>query len=1208
MLFSGHKQRSISDQTGNLEFNWTMSLSNQTGGCNVGLSGAKTFQFQFKSGKIYDTSGNFVQSYENNVAFNISGQLSANSYDYSIDGELIALGNPINTGKLSWLFIDPTNVNINFDGYIKGSVPDYSLTSGAAYLYENYTVTGRIVNNNPNIAFRIFNASLGQVSGVGPYTLSSFTTGDIYNTGYILFTSDQIGLSDYLVPVTLDTNFGQVTYNFLISGDYGVVPDVYLNISPDTTNIVNGIAKNYLAQFSNYPSGAPLGITLEYLSGITGNIYFYTGVTKSITGDLTGTIVGQGYLSQTVTGIVSGIDPKTSVNETGVGTGVLNSQLITATGAVSGTYEIPVYGKGQGNLEVDYQASGQGFGGYTGTIPLSGGYLNLVGYNFVGTGDNPGVATGLVPVGTGVIFVNPTGCFSLSSGLAYGTGYYSGILSVSKVYEGEIVVPYNILAVGWATGDYIAGTVDSNFNRSFEQGQYVFTKFYSGTATQIFASTGAFDPSDCISPQVTTGLIIGTFGLSAILNCDSVSTFPTISVSGIPTLIYDENGSGVSGASVVLVEPSGGFGINETTASWLSGNQIRTLTSRPGITPSGTGLFQNVIGNCLAPGSQASTGVEHQRIWKETIQTSGGSGTFDSLDNTFYKVSTQFNLTGTGTFNSGVSGIVTQDYAAMSFWISGEGLKTIGLRGLNPSANRALEFYLLKSGVQTNVWGANGIQDFLSGSSDAFDRWRVPMMDGVDVDDDTVVVLDNLTSGFYRLFVVEAPVDPDPVIYFKSSIFTGCESNGNILIQIAASGNIHQRIWFELKDYEDLTARSGVNYSPIHLRYTDPASQITGQPYTYFGGFFNPNTDTEEVLYEFTIPVYDNANYGGPHQFRMTLSNLSGATSDSRSTALVSIFDNDVTGLSVVTGFSYGTGLSGFITGITGLYAPDPMCIPTGELPPPATPTYYPYLTQPNPAPEGCPDYEPTCCECGNLSQITGLCNGVPTIGYVLNAGDRCGQMNIDTNFACNNDLICSPQTSFSSAVIANYLQYGDDSWMYAGPICSAKSSVFKYISTIKGPMDDDFVSSSKSLEVRVVSDGCLVKTLSPSTGCFSTGELVLGSEATCDYLGTCYGTLYPSSGLENCVDYSKKQRVGRKKTLPIGPSCQTEHVFLRVRNTYYDYAGDAGDYTYGFGFTGWTEGRGGPAQIDCPPPPRNSYPIFPGSGEYRNNGTIQLF
>jgi hypothetical protein len=62
MLFTGEKRRSIADQTGTIDFRFSLSFDNTTGECLIGLSGTRNFHFEFKKGKIYDTVGNFVQS------------------------------------------------------------------------------------------------------------------------------------------------------------------------------------------------------------------------------------------------------------------------------------------------------------------------------------------------------------------------------------------------------------------------------------------------------------------------------------------------------------------------------------------------------------------------------------------------------------------------------------------------------------------------------------------------------------------------------------------------------------------------------------------------------------------------------------------------------------------------------------------------------------------------------------------------------------------------------------------------------------------------------------------------------------------------------------------------------------------------------------------------------------------------------------------
>ncbi len=819
MIISGLKKRSISDQTGNVEFNFSIN-STATGYTRVGLSGTNVFGFTLKNGNIYDNSGYFVDSYEKGVAVNISGQVGNTSCDYYVDDNLIALGAPVTSGKYSWLFVD-SKEPVDFNGFIKGQIPNYSTEVTGKYRYENFIVTGKIINNDSGRAFRILDASIDQPSS--PYSIYDFTTGNITGTGYLRLTSDQIGLSDYIVPITLETNFGQVNLNFVVSGDYSVVPDLYLNVSPDSLAVLNNDAKNYTIQFANFPSGGSLGVSLAYAGGTTGNIYFFKEqVSSLINQNLTGDISGCGRLTTVKTGIVSGLDPKTSIWETGSASGILSSNTICATGDVFYDYSLPVYGFGKGLLQIDYLASGNSTGFYNGIVPLTGGYLDTVGYNYLGTGDFPGVASGVVPTGTGSLLVFPTGCVSVGRNLNLGSDYYSGIIVADKAYSGPLSLPYKTLAVGWATGDFISGFVDSNFSLNFEQGQYRFLKFFSGVVSGTMLSTGLFEPTGCIKDNtVSSGILIGTFHLDALLDCGVLTGMPYITVSGKPSQVYDAQKRIVQPNSVVLIKPSGGFGTTETSYHHNSGFYTRTLTSRMGHTSSGDGFFQNVIGDCLFVGQandEASLPKMGDNIWKETINSTSGSGTFDSPNNILGKVSTDMYLKGTGDFDSitnpAVSGYdSTFDSGVMHFGVYGTGKKTVALRGLDVDGvgGRVLEFNLYKNGIYQ--WGGlQGTNDpgVFRDSNNPWAKWRTNVTAGTRIDD-TVIVLDDLDSGYYSLYAFAVPeVKPD--IFFKSTVFSGCESSDNMYFTVCVTGAIKKRVLVELEEYEEITAHSGVNY------------------------------------------------------------------------------------------------------------------------------------------------------------------------------------------------------------------------------------------------------------------------------------------------------------------------------------------------------------------------------------------------------------
>lgn len=962
MIFNSFSKRSISDQVGVTDFNFNITMPNTTGACNFGLSGSQVFQFNLKNGKIYDPSGYFVNDYQVNNLTNISGQVGSGVYDYYINGELIALGNPWPTGKYSWIFINPSGMTADFTASIKGKLPNYNLPPADIYRYQNYTISGKIINNNPGINFRIFNAQI--LDTTSPFSIQSFTTGNISNTGYLVVSSTELGLNDNVLPISLDTNFGNVQFPWTITGDYGIVPDLFLTVSPNETIIIDGVTKNFTTQYSNLPSGGKLGFYLSYYSGYTGNVYYFTGASKLVSGALSGVITGRAQLSQNISGVVSGIDIKTLINESGAGSGILSTDYLVPTGNFSFNYNIPVTGLGNGSIQLNYLASGIVTGSYSGIVSITGSFLQSLAYNFTGYGNNPIVTSGIITIGTGTIIVYPTGCLGINSGLLINTDYYQANLALSKVFSGIISYNFNTLGVGFATGGKVSGIVRTDFAKNFEPGYYQFSKYFSGNASGNMLNTGAFDPMSCSIAGLTSGQLVGTYSYSADLTCSQRLALPDIQIIGLPAQVYDGNQI-VQNPNYVIGIAVTGISYIETSDSVISGNYTRTKISRNGPTASGTGIFSNPIRDC---------GLPLQGFWKESLGSSnvisGISGYIDNVaDNNFSKLSTYFGITGSGYYDEVSDNFILQDSGFINFRIRGTGAKHILFKGLNfdSETTRQIDMRLFKNGI--DMYGSfNGINNTTLSRADS-------NLVGVNYYD-TFFELTNLTSGFYSLMVTIQESD-FPVIAFSQPFYSGCEDSKYIIATVnLVTGVLKQAVYFET-DYTDGTARSGVNYQPINFKYLNSFDQAI-TPYTYSGAFLEPGMES----FSWAIPVYDNASFGYNHLFDLTIKNPSGCkiNGDNSYTQTVNviILENE----------------TGMVTGdpnFTGVFYPPYICVqPTLPAPPPNPCSTYPPLpgcgfNDPNPPKgpsTGC--YNTNCCKCHAYKSITGLCYGFPISGQVV--------------------------------------------------------------------------------------------------------------------------------------------------------------------------------------------------------------------------------
>jgi len=1164
MIISGNNKRSISDQTGNVDFLFSVTPDQNSGMFSFGLSGEnRTLDFRFENSRIYGPDNKLVSSYEKDTPTIVSGQAGQSSYDYYINSNLIALGSPCSSGKLSWFYFN-SQFPVDFNGYVKGSLPSYEIDSTGKYLYQDYIVTGKIVNKNPNTKFRIFDVNINQ--GSSPYEVQGFTTGDIENTGYIYITSDQIGLNDYILPLILKTNFGDVDVNFVISGDYSQIPDVYLNISPDSTNVINNVGKNYNIQIANFPSGTEVGISLTYESGVTGKIYSFEEKVSDLTGRyLSGLVTGSRVFSSFEYGAVSGLDPKTNIWETGAASGDLSTNPIYATGFVSYNYEITGYGLGQGNLQIDFEVSGLSSGFYSGTVPLNGGLVALLAYNFPATGNSPGFATGIAPTGYGTIFVRPTGSVIIS-GLNPVTDYYSGIITAEKTFSGPISTNYAVTGVGWATGELFSGTVTTTFASIFEQGLYTFTKFYSGLIQGSQIATGIFDPSKCLGEQPqSSGLISGNFSFTKVLGCELLSGDVAIPITGYPSIIYA--GGVVSDASnTLLVQPSGGFGQLETSEQALKGFFTRTKTSRMGDTPSGKGYFSNVINDCIS--NRGASEDLYASMWREEIQTISGSTRFDSQDNYIKSFSSFMTLSGTGGPANGSGAFVGQDSGVLFFEISGSGGKTVALRSILTSSSSIIDFYLYKNfSPYAEGWNKAGIS--FNGDTSIESPWQkwsevlsTTIFGKVHLND-TIVVLEDLSSGYYSLYAFARPL-PTPQVYFESPIFSGCENGKNILISISASGVTSERAWFEMTNYNEITAHSGVNYDPVFLAYQNTGLNVNGNRF-YVGGYFEPNDGTVQTQ-SFTIPIYDNAAYGTTHEFEVSLSNPSGCVLGATSTALVQIIDNDFrkgTYTDYVRHFTVGNDIitgnnddiawlpSGIPFGDSNIpgapWIPVGIKIPTWEavtpddslwydcigeiesVAPQAAPACYPncpteaYVkvttlegrvdnnNRPVSKTISCPE-EP-CCSCQEAETQSITCPGYGTLtSKVLKAGKKCDSLQVHG--------VCS-----------------SSDYSYIGEVCAALGSTPVFDFSSDGPC---------SYKVYLIPKSQLTDPLGgpfiPTTNCedYSFGY--------CDVHGTCIG-YGPGANVSQVYSINNAKNYAAKTNGKVssGPACEKLLVFLSV-------------------------------------------------------------
>jgi hypothetical protein len=283
MTISGLKHRYIADQTGIFNYSLNLTFDNTSGSCLLGFSGNTTLNFEFKSGKIYE-SGDYLHGYETSIPLNLSGHISANSHDLFINGTPIYIEKSKATGVFSWFYANPENVNITVNEfYINGEIPDYTIISGGTF-FSGETLSGLIINNS-NVNFRIFSGEI-PTSGSN-FTFSGLTTGNIApsGTGAFYLVYNVLETAAYTTPIKLYTDFGDISFDYIATGYSTGTNNYFLLVNPSGFNMVNGEINGYSVLYNN-PSGNNVKV---FLKNVSNSVYY-------------GTIWGGDYLSSRFSG------------------------------------------------------------------------------------------------------------------------------------------------------------------------------------------------------------------------------------------------------------------------------------------------------------------------------------------------------------------------------------------------------------------------------------------------------------------------------------------------------------------------------------------------------------------------------------------------------------------------------------------------------------------------------------------------------------------------------------------------------------------------------------------------------------------------------------------------------------------------------------------------------------------------------------------
>jgi len=539
MITNNFLYRNFLNQTGDFNTSWLISIDNTTGSGKFGISGTgNIYGYTIKSGEIYDPYNNLLGSYTSNKSFSLKNDIinSKDTLYYNNNPKyFFKTGNFFNGHNYNYFFVDPTGLNLDFDFIIKGEATTLQI-SGLNIRSKNDNtneiinyVTGRIVNNKPELNVKIFD---GFISSNPQFTLSGLPL-SFYDTGYFYIITDsgttQFNNRNFTLPITFNTNYGQISFDFNLINQYIPLQFSSLIVTPSgSVNIFDNQVLAFSVQYGTN-SGSYLDIELNYISGSTG---FFSGNIPStgyVTDTISGIITGSGYLEKILNAqvLLTGYSPYKEINDSGYVTGLKINKFIYATGDVNLNYSISGTGLGTGYVYLTIPSSGEITVTVSGAVPyIGGGPLFYKTGGFISTGssvdinNNPIEITGFSSNVTNFVTAFYTG---IITGVYLTTGQYSnklftGLHTGSLAGKEVIGKPYYQLATGFGTGISKTGIVDADFFRFFEGGNYFFTKNITGIS-------GFFALSD--SNRVITGL-------SGILTCkQSLENFNYSGVSKI---------------------------------------------------------------------------------------------------------------------------------------------------------------------------------------------------------------------------------------------------------------------------------------------------------------------------------------------------------------------------------------------------------------------------------------------------------------------------------------------------------------------------------------------------------------------------------------------------------------------------------------------------------------------------------------------------
>jgi hypothetical protein len=179
-LSSGKTFKSFADQRC-LSFECDLSLSNTSGNSSIGVtriggvSGIEVSLFNFQSGKMMDSTNNFVYSYSANDNIKISGNVCSGLFGYFVNDKPIRPRNRLcstcfTTTTLDNFFVSTTGTNVTFSLDLKADlIPSVSIQFPFAPYKTGENISGYLINNNSEIwrSFKVFSGRSSFYNNLG---------------------------------------------------------------------------------------------------------------------------------------------------------------------------------------------------------------------------------------------------------------------------------------------------------------------------------------------------------------------------------------------------------------------------------------------------------------------------------------------------------------------------------------------------------------------------------------------------------------------------------------------------------------------------------------------------------------------------------------------------------------------------------------------------------------------------------------------------------------------------------------------------------------------------------------------------------------------------------------------------------------------------------------------------------------------------------